>query len=101
LESSTLADVFDANTTVKIKPRTYGITRRRRRRGRDPSVIDPPHGARGKREASDGNKPELLHGRVPFAVKLRGTIAGFLDGVAGKLETVHKDRAAYAYLPSL
>jgi hypothetical protein len=30
----------------------------------------------------------------PFAAKLSGTITGFLDVVAGKFETVHKDRAA-------
>jgi hypothetical protein len=38
--------------------------------------MDPSLGARGKREASDGNKPKLLHGRVPFAAKLRGNDNG-------------------------
>ena len=95
LKSATCTDVFYANTRVHVSPGSYGITRRRWwRRRRDPSVIDSPHGTRGKREASDGNKPELLHDRVPFAAKLRGTITGFPDAVARKFKTVHKDRTA-------
>jgi hypothetical protein len=57
LKSATCTDVFYANIRVHVSPGSYGITRRRRRRRRDPSVIDPSRGARGKREASDGNKP--------------------------------------------
>jgi hypothetical protein len=71
LKSATRANVFYANSRVHVSPGSYGITRwRRRRRRRDPSVIDPSHGACGKREAHDGNKPWLLHGRIPFAAKL-------------------------------
>jgi hypothetical protein len=58
LKSATCTDVFYANIRVHVSPGTYGITRwRRRRRRRDPSVMDSCLGARGKREASDGNKP--------------------------------------------
>jgi hypothetical protein len=62
--------------------------------GGDPSVIDPSHRARGKREASYGNS-------VPFAAKLSGTITRFLDVVVGKFETVHKDRARTICLAEL